>query len=117
MDFQRAMFARRFVQLQTRCKQKGNREKTKGEIKGKGPKDTSPSRQSHKLVCYQFQKGHCQKDPNPKVDANGGHVCIQDQATRAKLAKNTWQRNNCHDIGRDQGIQLLEIGWTPAKKN
>ena len=68
MDLERPVFARRFVQLQARFKQKkvekgatircrSSSEETKhskrdgkGDTKGKRPKCTSPSGKSHKLV-------------------------------------------------------------------
>ena len=68
MDLERPVFARRFVQLRARFDQKKKKkgatirfrsssEETrhskrdgKGDTKGKGPKDTSPSEKSHKLV-------------------------------------------------------------------
>ena len=57
--------ARRFVQLQARCKQKRNREKKKIPFSDRNQKTleskgTSPSGKSHKQVCTHFQKEQCQ---------------------------------------------------------
>ena len=77
MDFERTVFARRFVQLQARFEHKRTREKKipfyfpekentrkeseKGDPEGKRPKGTSPPGKSNKPVCFHFQEGQCQK--------------------------------------------------------
>ena len=123
MELEGPVFARRFVQLQARFRRQRKREKRqgtrketgKGDIKGKGPKGTSPSGKSNKPVCPRFQKGQRQNryphvivgirqnahTTNPKVDAHG-RIRVY-SSTQAKLVKSKMVR------------QLLPCNWMKQK--
>ena len=99
MDLERPVFARRFVQLRARCKQKGNRDKKKipfkirvaktlgkRDTRGKDPKVPVRPETHTSGHATNFQKEQCQKEP----------ACRQDKFSARPLQK--------------------KIGWPPTKK-
>ena len=99
MDFERTSFTRRLVQLQSRCKHKGNCPRRKNEIsKGKAPK--VPVRQESQIQQFALisRRRNAKRNPHAvigthltarithrKVDTNGG-TCVY-SSTEAKLVK------------------------------